>query len=94
MNILMAVARGLLVCLFHLMYLLRKVVRGLLLWCGGWFVIAGVVLFGLMSLADYPRAWEFLIFLPLGFIFCVLAWYYDILLLKIAPENVTLILMD
>ena len=94
MNIFMMIVRGLLVCVFHLMYLSRKIVRGGLLCFGGWLVIAGGGLFGLMSLAEYPRAWEFLIFLPLGFIFCVLAWYYDILLLKIAPENVTLILMD
>ena len=78
---------------FELMYSLRGFVRSVLVWLSYWVMFGSLLLFGLMTLADYDNAWTYLILFPVGFGLWNLAWFYDVVLLKLAPNNMTLTLV-
>ena len=82
--------RALKTILFHVLYTFRGLVLIICKLFSGLFLV-GFLLFFFMG-TGLPIAYK-LVMLLLSVGFGMLAWYYDVLLLKLQPENIDLILM-
>ncbi|MFP3709735.1 hypothetical protein SB783_37610 [Paraburkholderia sp. SIMBA_009] len=84
--------RVLMTVLFHILYTLRGLFRIVCRLLSGLFLFGflGTLVFGGGRVGWSPK----LTMLAFGVGFGALAWYYDVLLLKLAPENVNLVLFD
>lgn len=82
--------RALKTVLFHLLYTFRGLFRLACRLLGGIFLL----FFGASLFVEQIHLGQSLFFLALAVGFGALAWYYDVLLLKLKPENVDLVLLQ
>jgi len=77
--------------LFHLL----RTFRGLVLTCFKF--LGGIFIFGFIAMLIFGSEMRFmpkLMSFTFGVGFSVLAWYYDVLLLKLKPDNVDFVLLQ
>lgn len=75
--------------LFQFLYMFRGLFCGCLNFLSTYITVTGL----LAMLVGFPFFISLLVFI-VGLILSLLAWYYDILLIKLQPDNMNLTLLD